>query len=89
MKIKQLNGRQFIRYPKAYQEEFIRDLFFAANEFNKYLGSEKKRMPSETSDFPVPCAPEGFRTRLELETEQKLNEDAECRIIGVTLVRDL
>lgn len=80
------------RYPKAYQEEFIRDLFYAANAFNQFLKAEEKRQKDgeegerTTVGHPIPSVPEGMRSRLSLEEEQKINEDAECRIIGLTLV---
>ena len=50
-------------YPEKYQDEFIRDCFFAANTF----GEAKKRKT------------------LPLEEEQKINEDAKYKIIGLTL----
>lgn len=50
-------------YPKDYQEEFVRDLFYAANTFD-----------DETK-----------REKLNLEQEQKINEDTKYKIIGLTL----
>lgn len=54
-------GGTWSSYPKDYQENFIRDVFFAANTI---------------------YAP---RDKLTLEEEQKFNETADCRIIGITL----
>lgn len=50
-------------YPDQYQDEFVRDLFYAANVY----GQESAREP------------------LSLEEEQKINEDAQYKIIGLTL----
>lgn len=75
------------RYPKSYQEEFIRDLFYAANAFQDYLKVVEEKhlyqLTPTTSALPIP--PVGLRPRLSLEEEQYLNEGAECRIIGLTL----
>ncbi|KYF44769.1 elongator complex protein ELP3, partial [Toxoplasma gondii ARI] len=57
-------GGTWSGYPSDYQEEFIRDLFYAANVFN---------------------SPPPLRPKLPLEEEQTANENAECRIIGLTL----
>lgn len=55
-------GGTFSTYPREYQNEFIRDLFYAANSFE--------------SDE---------RDKLEIVEEQKLNETAKIRIIGISL----
>lgn len=60
-------GGTWSSYPADYQEEFIRDIYYAANTF-----SDK--------DFQT-----NPRARLTLEKEIKINEDAFCRIIGLTL----
>jgi len=54
-------GGTWSSYPKDYQDNFIRDIFYAANSL--YENREK----------------------LSLIEEQRLNEKAECRIIGITL----
>lgn len=60
-------------YPGEYQNEFVRDLFYAANTFpahsrSAFGGADTiKRKP------------------LSLEKEQKINEDARYKIIGLTL----
>jgi ELP3 family radical SAM enzyme/protein acetyltransferase len=54
-------GGTWSSYPKDYQDNFIRDIFYAANTLY-----EK-------------------REKYTLEGEQKLNENAECKIIGITL----
>ena len=50
-------------YPEKYQQEFVRDLFYAANIFGQ---TEKRK-------------------KLSLAEEQKINEDAKYKIIGLTL----
>ncbi len=55
-------------YPNEYQETFIRDLYYAANNYHKY---------QTTGNF-------GYE-RKSLEEEQTFNEDASCRVIGITL----
>eukprot|EP00921_Rhytidocystis_pertsovi_P001612 GHVQ01002724.1.p1 GENE.GHVQ01002724.1~~GHVQ01002724.1.p1 ORF type:complete len:760 (+),score=58.09 GHVQ01002724.1:116-2281(+) len=57
-------GGTWSGYPVDYQEEFVRDLFYAANVFQ--------------ADGPP-------RERKNLEDEQKENETASARIIGLTL----
>ena len=56
-------GGTWASYPHEYQEEFCRDLFYAANTFY-----ERKK-----------------RSRLSIEEEQRINESAQCKIIGLTL----
>lgn len=56
-------GGTWSHYPKDYQEEFIRDIYYAANIFYK-----KKERPRTT-----------------LENEIIINQNAKCRIIGLTL----
>ena len=57
-------GGTWSSYPLDYQQEFVRDLFFAANTF--YQRGEK-------------------RARLALVDEQRENEAAAVKIIGLTL----
>lgn len=61
-------GGTWSSYPEEYQDEFIRDIYFAANTFY-----DPNRGTSE------------IRSRLTLEREQKINETAQSRIIGLTL----
>ena len=56
-------GGTWESYPEDYREEYIRDLFYAANVF---FDVEK-------------------RERYSLQDEQLINEDARCKIIGLTL----
>jgi ELP3 family radical SAM enzyme/protein acetyltransferase len=56
-------GGTWSEYPIQYQEEFVRDLFYAANVFY----DNNPREP------------------LSLIEEQKINETAKCKIIGLTL----
>jgi histone acetyltransferase (RNA polymerase elongator complex component) len=60
-------GGTWSSYPKDYQDEFIRDLYYAANTF----------YDKNYESFPRP--------RLTVEEEIKLNENAFCKIIGLTL----
>lgn len=72
-------GGTWSGYSTDYQEEFVRDLFYAANTFNEFLEL------SENSDSPTAGIPVGLRERKPLEEEQTLNESASCRVIGLTL----
>ena len=56
-------GGTWASYPHQYQEEFCRDLFYAANTFY-----EREK-----------------RGRLSIAEEQRINESAQCKIIGLTL----
>ena len=60
-------GGTWTSYPLDYREEFIRDLFYAANTFHT-------RIHLDTS-----------RKKMSLLEEQKINESADCKIIGLTL----
>jgi ELP3 family radical SAM enzyme/protein acetyltransferase len=59
-------GGTWASYPKEYREEFVRDLFYAANTFHDPRGSES-------------------RERLSIEEEHAINENAQAKIIGLTL----
>ena len=56
-------GGTWASYPHQYQEEFCRDLFYAANTFY-----EREK-----------------REKYSIEEEQRINESAQCKIIGLTL----
>ncbi len=60
-------GGTFSTYPRAYQEEFLRDVFYAANTY----GSTRES-----------CDP---RERLSIAEEQRINETAHYRVIGISL----
>jgi len=62
-------GGTWASYPHEYQEEFCRDLFYAANTFWDVM----------------PPRPKHKRERLSLREEQLINETAKCKIIGLTL----
>lgn len=68
-------GGTWSGYPKDYQEEFCRDLFYAANTFDE--DSVKLGQRGE--------AAAKRRKRLSLLEEQQLNERADVKIIGLTL----
>lgn len=59
-------GGTWESYPMLYRQQFVRDLFYAANVI-----------------FDHPSAPR--RPPLDLLQEQLLNEEAKCKIIGLTL----
>ncbi len=71
-------GGTWASYPKQYQENFIRDLFFAANTF-----SCSPRDPEEMKNAKTRT--DLLRTRYSLEEEKRINETAACKIIGITL----
>lgn len=60
-------GGTWTSYPKDYRDDFIRDIYYAANTFYDKNFETKPRQ------------------RLSVEKEIKLNENAFCRIIGLTL----
>jgi len=62
-------GGTFSYFPKSYQKKFILDCFRAANEYGK-----RKRSPKTPQ-----------RVVSTLAREQKKNETAHCRIVGLTL----
>jgi histone acetyltransferase (RNA polymerase elongator complex component) len=68
-------GGTWSHYPKNYQEEFCRDLFYAANTFDEH----KSKLGAKGVDAA------NARTRVSLLEEQKLNEVAAAKIIGLTL----
>mgnify|MGYP002016113057 CR=1 FL=1 len=61
-------GGTFSDYPRRYQEEFTRDLYYAANTYKSIY---------DRSDF--------LREQQPLLDEQKLNEDAKYKVIGLSL----
>ncbi|CAJ1361827.1 unnamed protein product, partial [Effrenium voratum] len=68
-------GGTWSHYPRDYQEEWCRDLFYAANTFDEQLSKlgEKGEKAARV------------RPRRSLLEEQKLNEVAVTKIIGLTL----
>jgi len=72
-------GGTWSYYPKIYQQKFIAACFAAANDFGvqKFKNSEcltpARRLPNTRSALQV------------LQTEQKKNETAECRIVGISV----
>eukprot|EP00923_Selenidium_pygospionis_P021894 GHVN01037702.1.p1 GENE.GHVN01037702.1~~GHVN01037702.1.p1 ORF type:complete len:827 (+),score=112.59 GHVN01037702.1:178-2658(+) len=89
-------GGTWSGYPRDYQEEFIRDLFYAANTFNQD-GESTPSEPTGTPDDPAAgtgaetytgtatIRGDSVRSVKSLEEEQMENETAGCRIIGLTL----
>src|SRR6185369_7460338 len=68
-------GGTFSYLPKDYQEKFITECFRAANDYPKRVARNAKR---ETRRDALQCVST-------LEREQKRNEKAKHRIIGLTL----
>lgn len=68
-------GGTWSHYPRDYQEEFCRDLFYAANTFD-----ESKSKLGERGE-----AAASTRKRLSILEEQRCNEKSETKIIGLTL----
>ena len=59
-------GGTWSSYPKEYQDQFISDIYYAANTY---------------SSKPVAL----HRDKLSLEEEMKINQDAQCHIVGLGL----
>ena len=89
-------GGTWSSYPEAYQEEFCRDIFYAANTFWSAQADAvevvKQRLKlraegaTEAQAFAmVPSAKETMRQPKSLAEEHALNESAQCKIIGLTL----
>lgn len=70
-------GGTWSGYPKDYQEEFCRDLFYAANTFDEDV--------SRLSTGGGAHGGDSSRERLSLLEEQQLNEKSRVKIIGLTL----
>ncbi|KAH7646990.1 ELP3 like acetyltransferase involved in transcription [Cryptosporidium bovis] len=65
-------GGTWSGYPKEYKNNFIRDVYYAANTFTN------RNLVSDKNDYID-------REKLSLHEEIELNQSAECRIIGLTL----
>lgn len=62
-------GGTWHSYPSDYRQNFIRDIFYAANTYYEYLSKNKNNI----------------RTSKTLEEEQLINQNSKCRIIGITI----
>jgi histone acetyltransferase (RNA polymerase elongator complex component) len=89
-------GGTWSGYPWEYQQQFCRDIFYAANTFNEDLARSRLDQQEEATEGEVddmPCVAlqlskkfnKFLRPKLSLEEEQTLNESAECKVIGLTL----
>ena len=90
-------GGTWSGYPWEYQQQFCRDIFFAANTFNEDLA--RSRLDQEVygeedaAGEDMPCVAlqlsdrfnSLLREKRTLQEEQLLNESAECKVIGLTL----
>lgn len=75
-------GGTWSAYTKEYQEEFIRDLFYAANVYGENVMHNDV---IRNTDAPLPITNYVLRQKLSLQEEQTINETARYRIIGLTL----
>ena len=80
-------GGTFSSYPHDYQEEFIRDLYYAANTFFDITitsngGASTIITSNGGSDL---SSTQGLREKKSLTEEIILNETSMCHIIGLTL----
>ena len=92
-------GGTWSGYPWEYQQQFARDVFYAANTFNEDLARcrldqeiyGKEGVEGEPDDMPCVALQLSskynslLRPKRSLVEEQELNETAECKIIGLTL----
>ena len=85
-------GGTWSEYPPQYQEEFLRDAFYASNTFfdrfdadarNRAYKYGSDRAAVDTNTAANDIAPS--RPKLSLAEEQRINETARVRIIGLTL----
>jgi len=67
-------GGTWSGYPRDYQEEFCRDLFYAANTFDEDLSKLGERGEAAAATRP----------KKSILEEQQLNEKARAKIIGLT-----
>ncbi|KAF4669789.1 hypothetical protein FOZ61_002995 [Perkinsus olseni] len=73
-------------YPHEYQEQFCRDLFYAANIFNEAAIAKNRKLDVSTLEaHNMPSLNSLYRSKLSLEEEQVRNEVSDCKIIGLTL----
>lgn len=68
-------GGTWSGYPRDYQEQFCRDVFYAANTFDE----EKSKLGGRQEEAA------NVRKRRSIAEEQTLNEKAQVKIIGLTL----
>jgi len=68
-------GGTWSYYPLDYQEEFCRDLFYAANTFDEHLSKMGERGEGAAN----------VRPRRLIQEEQEINERSKVKIIGLTL----
>ena len=70
-------GATWSYYPKQYQTWFIKECFRAANNFKNSKFQEPNSKQIQNFKFKI--------QKSNLEKEQKKNEKAKCRIIGITI----
>lgn len=71
-----LLGGTFGSYPKDYTDEFVRDLYYAANRFNGLINDAPEHILNMRYYI---------ETRLTLAEEIMINKYARCAIIGLTI----
>jgi ELP3 family radical SAM enzyme/protein acetyltransferase len=83
-----VSGGTFNFYPKDYLMEFMSSLYYACNcyyDFKRFYTTGKQ--VRENGGFPLASNSENFKVRkmMSIEEEQKINETATHRIIGLTI----
>ena len=91
-------GGTWESYPEDYREEFIRDLFYAANTYNHRIDTTGSHYYPDGRPFQYTSESEvvspdlikkydltGMRERASILEEQKINETSTLSIIGLTL----
>lgn len=64
-------GGTWTSYPIPYREQFVRDIYYAANTF--------------FDRFSLDTAASSIRDKLTLQEEKDINKTARCKVIGLTL----
>lgn len=82
-------GGTWSGYPKNYQEEFCRDLYFAANTFYdcmKIINMENECVSDQKNFCELLFLYKNkIKKPKKLSEEQTINENSSCKIIGLTL----
>ncbi len=77
-----IQGGTFCSYSKEYRREFMRDMYYAFNVMMDYLFNNNIESTNPADYFEHNG--HKLRPKLSLEEEIKLNENGQCRVIGVT-----
>lgn len=66
-------GGTWTSYPEEYREEFVRDIYYAANTFNDHIINI------------ITGTAQNIRESFSLNVEKDFNKNAVCKVIGLTL----